>query len=213
MPHQYHILEIDKIKGISIRPKNIISGINQIRNYQGTFVYSSDNGMYQFSSHVNSIDEKGIINLSIPIELNLYQRRDNQRVELPSDGSFKLIIGLSLGQELMTHVIDGSSNGICLEIRSPNINLLQGSCWYGCYFERLRSRSPKFNLCIMHKEMLADQGIIQVGCELHNPTLLAASVFANMISVINNFKLRDNSKQWYVDLSWYKYTIQDSLVP
>ena len=48
MPHQYHILGIDKIKGISIRPKNIISGINQIRNYQGTFVYSSDKECINF---------------------------------------------------------------------------------------------------------------------------------------------------------------------
>ncbi len=212
MLHHSSILGIDNVRGISIQPKNIISDTNQLRNYQGTVVFSTHNGRYQFPSTINSIDDKGIINLAIPNYLNFYQRRDNKRAEPPSDDSFKMIIGLSPGQELLTNVIDGSSNGIRLEIRSTVIKISQGSCWYGCYFERSGSRSSKFNLRVMHKTMLHDKGLTQVGCELYNPTLLASSVFSNMVSVINQSKVNPNSKQWYVDLNWYKYSIKDSLV-
>ena len=198
-------MHIDPNLGIFLKPEQIpLNTLAQMIDTHKIIVLCSENGKFQFTAKDIKIDANGIICFPVPTDLIAIQRRDGFRAAPPVDESFKLIVGLGAGQELLTNVVDVSRNGLQLDMRAGATDVSVGSYWHTCYFERLSSTSPKFDLQIMHYYQGNDIARVRVGCILYQPKPQTIKDFENMVDTIVKARAMSNMKKWYLDLTWWK---------
>ena len=198
-------MHIDPHHGIFLKPDMIpLNELAQMIDSHKIMVICTERGKFQFTAKEIKIDSNGIICFPLPNDLIHIQRRDGFRVVPPVDESFKLIVGLGAGQELLTNPIDISRNGLQIDMRAGATEVAVGGYWHTCYFERLSSRSANFNLQIMHFYSGNDIARVRVGCTLYEPTPQTIKEFENAVDTIVKARAMSNLKKWYIDLSWWK---------
>jgi hypothetical protein len=197
-------IHIDPNQGLLFKPQDpsLTELANMIDSHK-IFVICTDTGKYQFTGKNIKIDSTGLILCEMPTDLYVIQRRESFRIAPPVDESFKLIIGLGAGQELLSNLIDVSRQGLQLDMRAEATDVSAGGYWHTCYFERMSSRSANFNLQIKHFYQGNDISRIRVGCELYEPTKQTLKEFENMVDTIVRARAMSNMKKWYLDLSWW----------
>jgi hypothetical protein len=198
-------MHIDTKLGVFLKPEEVsLSDLAQMIDTDKIIVMCSENGKFQFTAKKIQIDSNGIIQFPIPLDLVVIQRRDGFRAIPPVDESFKLILGLGAGQELLCNVIDVSRNGLQLDMRAGATEVSVGAYWHTCYFERLSSRSANFDLQVMHYFQGNDIARLRVGCTLYQPKTQTVKEFENIVDTITRARAMSNLKKWYLDLSWWK---------
>jgi hypothetical protein len=197
-------VHIDPNQGLFFKPQD--PSLTELANMIDThriFVMCTETGKYQFTGKNIKVESNGLLHCDMPIDLYIIQRRETFRISPPVDESFKLIIGLGAGQELLTNLVDVSRQGLQLDMRAEATDVSAGGYWHTCYFERLSSRSANFNLQIKHFYQGNDISRIRVGCELYDPTKQTLREFENLVDTIVRARAMSNMKKWYLDLSWW----------
>ena len=198
-------LHIDPLEGLILKPDQVSSkALSELIDTSKIFILCSENGKYQFTGKKLKINEDGNITCEMPTEIYHIQRRESFRVIPPVDESFKLIIGLGAGQELLGNVVDVGRNGLQADIRAGATEVTVGGYWHTCYFERLSSRTAYFDVMIKHQYQGNDIGRVRVGCELYKPKPQTIREFENLVDTIQKARAMSNQKKWYLDLSWWK---------
>jgi|CryBogDrversion2_8_1035294.scaffolds.fasta_scaffold02811_4 hypothetical protein len=191
--------------GLFFKPQDIsLTELSNLIDTHKIFVICTESGKFQFTGKNIKIDSNGLIVCEIPNDLYAIQRRESFRITPPVDESFKLIVGLGAGQELLTNIVDVSKQGLQLDMRAKATEVSAGGYWHTCYFERLSSRSANFNLQIKHFYQGNDIARLRVGCELYDPTKQTLREFENLVDTIVRARAVSNLKKWYLDLSWWK---------
>ncbi|NQW59134.1 MAG: hypothetical protein HQ456_10530 [Polynucleobacter sp.] len=198
-------MHVDSVEGLYFKPEEIpIPLLAKMIDTHKTFVVCTETGKFQFTGKNLKIDENANIICDLPTEVYHIQRRDSFRVVPPVDESFKLIVGLGAGQELLTNIVDIGRSGVQLDMRAGATDVSVGNYWHTCYFERTSSRTANFDLQIKHYYQGNDLGRVRVGCELYQPKPQTLKEFESTVDTIVRARAMGNLKKWYLDLNWWK---------
>ena len=165
-------------------------------------VAAVDSGKAQFAvSNLKLIDGK-YLQCAYPQELVVVQRRQAFRVPAPTDPSFKALMPVTIGKEMIAQIIDISDTGLQLDVREDAYEMLVGTILTNCSLERLKARTNPFDLIIRNIRPGQEKSRIRLGCELHDPTKLNLNEFENTRNAIQNARLTRRLHFWYQDTNW-----------
>jgi hypothetical protein len=194
------ILGADDQHGLVMQPIDQTSLVDFIDS-NCLLVLCDDNGKYQFLiQQIRLLD--GMMLAPLPNDIMKISRREDFRVQGPVDANFKLILHLGAGQELETKVINISQNGVLIDIRKTALQPEVGRIWFDAYFERLKSKSGKFNLMVKNIMPSAAIDRIRCGCLLQEPSKKTLTDFHSTCQAISDSRASGTLNRWYQDVDW-----------